>query len=233
MPKRNFDPCSHVGETHGIYTIIDALDEKDQYGRYIYIGKCSECGYERRACYGHFNAEPTKVCMHSRLGTDKFVPMTKWNNKRIENIYNKIKQRCYEENNKDYKWYGGKGIKICDEWLNDPKLFEEWSLQNGYTDELTIDRINEDKNYSPDNCRWIPRIYNSKYKSTTSIIEVDGEVHTGKDWSKILGFGVNRINTYIRQYGLDNVIEFIRRYVANPNLKPFNKNQSIYSVYMN
>lgn len=103
MPKRNFDPCSHVGETHGIYTIIDVLYEKDQYGRHIYIGKCSECGYERRACYGHFNAEPTKVCMHSRLGTDKFVPRTKWNNKRIENIYNKIKQRCYEENNKDYK----------------------------------------------------------------------------------------------------------------------------------
>ena len=116
---------------------------------------------------------------------------------------------------------------------NNPKLFEEWSLQNGYTDELTIDRIDEDKDYSPDNCRWIPNVDNTKYKSTTSVINVDGEVHTGKDWSKILGLGTNTINTYVRKYGLYDTIEFIKRYMANPNLKPFNRNQSIYSVYMN
>lgn len=233
MKKRNFDPRSHIGETHGIYTIIDVLDEKDEKGYYIYLIKCNECGYEKHSHYGHFNAQPVKVCTHLKLGTNKFVPRTKWKNKRIRNIYREMKRRCYDENDKSYKWYGAKGIKVYDEWLNNPKSFEEWSLQNGYTDELTIDRIDEDKDYSPDNCRWIPDVDNSKYKSTTSMIEVDGELHTGRDWSKILGFGINRINTYIRQYGLDNTIEFIRRYMENPNLKPFNKNQSIYSIYMN
>lgn len=159
--------------------------------------------------------------------------MNKWKNKRIGKIYRNIKQRCYNKKDKSYKWYGDKGIKVCDEWLNNPKSFEEWSLQNGYTDELTIDRIDEDKDYSPDNCRWISSVDNSKYKSTTSVINVDGEVHTGKDWSKILGLGTNTINTYVRKYGLYDTIEFIKRYMANPNLKPFNRNQSIYSVYMN
>ena len=50
-----------------------------------------------------------------------------------------MKQRCYNPNEKSYKWYGAKGIKICDEWINSPKSFEEWSLQNGYNDNLTID----------------------------------------------------------------------------------------------
>ena len=233
MKERNFDPYSRVGETRGIYTIIDVLDEKDEKGNCIYLVKCNECGYEKHSDYGHFNTQPVKVCTHLTLGTNKFIPRIKWKNKRIGKIYRGIKQRCYNKKNKSYKWYGGKGIKVCDEWLNNPKLFEEWSLQNGYTDELTIDRIDEDKDYSPDNCRWIPNVDNTKYKSTTSVINVDGEVHTGKDWSKILGLGTNTINTYVRKYGLYDTIEFIKRYMANPNLKPFNRNQSIYSVYMN
>jgi hypothetical protein len=155
-----------------------------------------------------------------------------WSNKRIEQVFRNMIQRCYNANNKDYKWYGGKGIVICDEWRNNPTSFEEWALASGYDDTLTIDRIDEDKNYSPDNCRWILKSQNSKYKSTTSLIEVDGEVHTGKDWSRILGLGINRINAYIREYGLNNTIEFIRRYKMNPDLKPSNTNQSIYNVYM-
>ena len=84
-----------------------------------------------------------------------------WNNKRIEKIFKNMIQRCYNKNNKDYKWYGGKGIVICDEWRNNPKSFEEWAMDSGYDDTLTIDRIDEDKNYYPDNCRWILGSQNS------------------------------------------------------------------------
>lgn len=87
------------------------------------------------------------------------------------------------------------------------------------------------KNYCPGNCRWIPLIDNSKYKSSTSLINVDGEVHTGREWASLLGFGVNQINKYIREYGLDNTIEFIQRRLNNPELKPKAK-QSYYDLYM-
>lgn len=151
---------------------------------------------------------------------------------RIKRIFKLMKQRCYNPNNKDYRWYGAKGIKICDEWLNNSKLFEEWAFNNGYTDNLTIDRKDENKDYCPENCQWITRNDNAKYKSTTSLICVDGEVHTGKEWSHLLNLGPNLINRYIQKYGLNNTVEFIRRYKSNPNLQRFYMTQSYYELYM-
>ena len=116
--------------------------------------------------------------------------------------------------------------------MSNPKLFEDWSLLHGYSDDLTIDRIYEDRDYCPDNCRWIPNVANAKYKSTTSYIRINGVTHSGTDWSKLLGFGSTLINKYIRKYGLDNTTMFIERYLDNPNLKP-SHNQSYYDLYMN
>lgn len=154
-----------------------------------------------------------------------------WKNKRLRSIFKDMKRRCYNQNDKDYCWYGAKGIKVCDAWMENPKAFEDWSLSHGYSDDLTIDRIDENKDYCPENCRWITRNDNAKYKSSTILIDVDGKIHTGKDWAKTLGFGANKINEYIRTHGLDNTIEFIKRYLKNPGLKPKHK-QSYYDLYM-
>ena len=154
-----------------------------------------------------------------------------WENKRISKIFHDIKSRCYNPNDKNYRWYGEKGIKVCDEWMNNPKSFEEWALNNGYTDNMTIDRIEEDKDYCPENCQWVVLENNSRYKSTTSYIYVNGEVHTGREWAEILGLGINRINIYIREYGIENTREFIRRYLDNPGLHP-SHHQSFYDLYM-
>ena len=78
---------------------------------------------------------------------------------------------------------------------------------------MTIDRRDESKDYCPENCRWIPLKDNAKYKSTTSLITANNETHTGKDWAKILGFGENIINTYVRMYGVENTINFIETYL--------------------
>lgn len=75
-----------------------------------------------------------------------------------------MKSRCYYEKNKCYRSYGGRGISICDEWLKSFDAFAEWSLVNGYADNLTIDRIDVDGNYSPDNCRWITNAEQQKNK---------------------------------------------------------------------
>lgn len=74
---------------------------------------------------------------------------------RLYGIFHNMKQRCYNPNNPKYNAYGGKGITICSEWLEDFEKFYNWALQNGYQEHLTIDRIENKKAYQPDNCRWI------------------------------------------------------------------------------
>lgn len=220
---------NHVGETVGIFEIVELMSYKDSDGQTLYKGICNDCGFERIARY--HDLKRTSRCNHIGVA-GKFFHKTNWSNSRIKDIFHGMKQRCYNDKDKNYRWYGAKGIKVCNEWLDDPKRFEEWALKNGYNNSLTIDRIDENKDYSPSNCRWISGVQNTKYKSTTSLITVKGETHTGKDWSKILGLGENRINIYVRKYGIDNTTEFIKRYMTNPEFKPHGKTASIYDAYM-
>lgn len=157
-----------------------------------------------------------------------------WENKRIGAIFKGMKKRCYSKTDKHYKFYGAKGIGICPEWLGNPHLFEDWTLNHGYDDKLTIDRMDSSKDYSPENCRWITQQDNSKYKSTTSLIDIDGEIHTGRDWANILGLGSTTVNKYIRKYGIENTVEFIRKYRYNPELRnQYPAWKSLYDIYMN
>lgn len=134
----------------------------------------------------------------------------KWDSTRLRHIFKDMKNRCLNNKCKDYRWYGGKGIKVCQEWVDDPQLFNDWAIQNGYNENLTIDRIDENKDYCPENCRWISFEDNSKYKSTTNVIEINGIKDSGRGWSKRLGHGVNYINKMIRNKGLDYALDYIK-----------------------
>ena len=105
--------------------------------------------------------------------------------------YWKIKQRCYNPKQKYYCNYGGRGITMCSEWL-DPqygfKSFYNWSLTNGYKKELTIDRIDNNKGYSPQNCRWITKNEQELNKRNNRNFTWNGETHCIAEWARILGF---------------------------------------------
>ena len=218
-----------VGTRIGIYDVLYECEGKTNDGHKLYHVKCSKCGWETDMMKR--SIKRATQCKHISVNGNYINYQVGWKNKRIASIFSGMKDRCYNSNCKDYSKYGGKGIKICDEWLNNSTLFELWSLDNGYSDQLTIDRIDGNKDYSPNNCRWIPLEDNARYKSTTSLITVNNETHTGRNWAKILGIGTNKINEYIRKHGLNNTIQFIERYLKNPGLKPKNK-QSYYDLYM-
>ena len=84
---------------------------------------------------------------------------------RIYNTYRAMKERCYNKNNASYLNYGARGIKVCDDWLNSFEAFYLWATQNGYSEGLTIDRIDNNGDYQPSNCRWITRSENSKKRN--------------------------------------------------------------------
>jgi hypothetical protein len=96
---------------------------------------------------------------------------------RVYRIWQGMHSRCYGVNGKDYVHYGGRGIKICDEWLSDFMEFYQWSAHNGYKDNLTIDRIDVDGNYCAENCRWVTTAIQNKNKTTA--IKV---IYNNKEW---------------------------------------------------
>lgn len=232
--SNKFDPRCHIGETHGIYTIVDVLNEKDKYGHYIYKAVCGICGHEKYAHYGAISGQKsvTTQCKHLRANGQHLTYGHIWDNKRIARIFNHMVDRCYNVNNKDYHWYGEKGIGICQAWLDSPLLFEKWALENGYQDQLTIDRIDADKDYYPDNCQWVTLEVNARKAGKVNWITVKDKTLTGKQWSKKLGIGINTINRIVRNYGLDKAIELIEAMLKYPHkISERKSNQNWFDVY--
>ena len=112
---------------------------------------------------------------------------------RLYYIWCGIKRRCLNPNSKPYDRYGGRGITICDEWKNDFMNFYNWAMANGYQENLTIDREDNNGNYEPSNCRWVTMKVQAnnrrkaKYSSRTHCLEFNGEIHSLMEWSRITG----------------------------------------------
>ena len=117
---------------------------------------------------------------------------------RIYAIWSGICRRCYNPNVKEYKNYGGRGITVCDEWRHDFAAFYKWASENGYTDTLTIERIDNNGNYSPDNCKWVTLSDQANNRRNTLYLEHEGQTKSLKDWSE--QFGVDRKLAYQRYW---------------------------------
>lgn len=218
----------NVGKIIGIYKVCSVCDERANDGHLKYHVRCIYCGFETDMILSHIK-EP-KTCRHVRPNGEYMSWNYKWSVKRLNRIFHGMISRCYNPHNKDYIWYGEKGITICDEWLNNPILFEKWAMENGYEDNLSIDRIDSSKNYCPENCQWIPLSENTQKAGKVNWITIDDITLTGKQWAKKLDLGVNTINTYIRKYGVDKTKELITKMLENPQ-RVKNINQSWFSVY--
>jgi hypothetical protein len=100
--------------------------------------------------------------------------------------------RCYDKNNIRYENYGGKGIIVVKEW-HTFEAFMKWALANGYTDKLSIDRIDLDGNYAPDNCRWADAITQANNKSNNTNYTYNGETHTIAEWARIVNMPYKKL----------------------------------------
>lgn len=124
---------------------------------------------------------------------------------RLYRIYKSMKQRCYNPNASNYKIYGNKGIRICDEWLNDYDSFCEWSLSHGYNDSLSIDRINNDGNYEPSNCRWADRYTQQRNTTRNKYLTINNETKTVTEWCDIFCINLHTYYGRLRE-GWDEIL---------------------------
>lgn len=99
--------------------------------------------------------------------------------------YHDMKDRCTKPQKSNYKYYGGKGIKVCKEWSDDYLTFYEWSMSHGYQEGLQIDRIDFNGDYEPKNCRWVDKITQENNKSSNIRITYKGQNHTVTEWARL------------------------------------------------
>lgn len=130
-------------------------------------------------------------------------------NLRLNKIFKNMKQRCYNPCNSHYKDYGARGITICNEWLENPKTFRKWALTHGYRSDLTIDRIDNSKGYSPENCRWVTRKEQASNRRSNHLITYMGITQNLSQWCNSLGLSFSLVQKRINQlhWSIDKAFE--------------------------
>lgn len=122
-------------------------------------------------------------------------------NDRLYGIWINMKHRCNNPNDPRYYDYGGRGITVCNEWLHSYENFKDWSMRNGYTERLSIDRINVNGNYEPSNCRWATNKEQQNNMRSNRLLTYLGETHTVSEWAEITGINKSTISKRIDRSG--------------------------------
>lgn len=114
-------------------------------------------------------------------------------------VFNAMIERCGKSNAKNYHNYGGRGIKVCDEWIGNYQAFCDWALANGYKKGLQIDRIDNNGNYEPSNCRWVTQKQNCNNTRFNTLLTYNGKTHTMTEWSEITGINLTTLSSRINR----------------------------------
>ena len=119
--------------------------------------------------------------------------------KRIHSIWLNMKARCNNPNRPKYPRYGGRGIKICNEWLESYENFRDWAMANGYRDDLSIDRIDVNGNYEPNNCRWTDMKTQQRNRRNNHLVTFNNETKCITEWAEILGCTTSKIEKEVKK----------------------------------
>ena len=133
-------------------------------------------------------------------------------NTRLYKIFHGMHKRCNNPKCEGYQWYGGRGIKVCDKWNRKDGFlsFYAWAMANGYQDNLSIDRIDYDADYSPENCRWVDAQTQANNSRWNTVIEYNGEKHTMADWGRIRNISPKNLSNRLNNLGwtIEEALEF-------------------------
>jgi len=188
QPRKHF---VNVGDVYGRLTVIGeaAQEDNSNYARC----KCS-CGKVRDFLIRNITTGKSRSCgcawreaASNRLKKHGLSWGENGKMNRLYKIWLDMKERCYNSKNSSFKRYGGRGVTVCDEWRNDYSAFHEWALRNGYKPGLTIERVNNDGDYCPENCVWADRRAQARNRSTNHILKYRGKNYTLAEASELSG----------------------------------------------
>lgn len=190
---RQYKYQDFTGMRFGSLVVIKRVYEYDKKGNKIAKWECDcDCGGKAYVTTNNLKFGHSKTCGCS------FRTKNGMGKSRINKIYSGMIDRCYNEKVDCYDRYGGRGIRVCDEWQGDDGFFNfyDWAIENGYKDELTLDRIDVNGNYEPKNCKWSTQKEQANNKRNSLYIEIDGEKRTASQWEEITGVKAGTI--YVR-----------------------------------
>lgn len=189
--KVHFDDLS--GVRFGKLIVIERAENRNKHTMW----KCEcDCGAITLVGANELKEGITKSCGCLRFESKNFTHG--FSSTRLYSIWNGIKERCLNENSPAYKWYGGRGIMICEEWIEDFVCFYDWAMENGYKEGLSIERIDVNGNYEPSNCKWIPLKQQALNTRNTRFLTYNGETKTVSEWCDITGIKKSTLLNRIR-----------------------------------
>lgn len=206
-----------IGDKYHRLTVISELFILDHKGRVIC--QC-ECGTIKTFIFCQIKSGNSKSCgcykkeMSKNNGKGNITHGL--TNHKLYHVWNNIKDRCNNPNCVVYHNYGKRGISICKEWVDDFQTFYDWSMNNGYSEKLDIDRINNDGNYEPSNCRYVTRVVNTRNRRTSKLLTYKNQTKNLYDWAD--EFNINhhtifkRLRTgYTIEEALETPINILKR----------------------
>lgn len=197
-------PKNLEGKRFGKLTVI-ARGENTKSGKSQWICVC-DCGNRKSKPVTAYDLESGKVqscgCLYKESNKGRNTTHGKTYT-RLYRIWCSMRQRCSNPTNQAFGKYGGKGVAICEEW-GGFQVFCEWALANGYADNLTIDRKDNSKGYSPENCRWATMKEQQNNRTNNRRITINGEVRTISEWSEITGIPKATLQWRIKNQWAEN-----------------------------
>ncbi len=201
-----------VGEKFGRWTIIQDLGTiRDKWAfKSAVIVKC-ECGNVKQIFYSllRYGVSRSCGCYRKEWAANSIKNREHKHNLSkhpLYQIWRGMKCRCLNKQDKAYKDYGGRGITICDEWVNDFKSFYDWAINNGWEKGLINDRRDNNKGYGPDNCRFVDDPTSLRNTRRTVIIEYNGVKKCRTDWAKEIGIEPNSLKKRIKKWGIEKAL---------------------------
>lgn len=180
-----------IGKKFGTLTVLKRLSV-NRHGEMTWLCQC-DCGNTREATSNkltHGDTISCKECRYKKVASKNYKhgmePIRLWH------VYYHMIGRCENPNTPMYYRYGGRGISVCEEWKESFTSFRAWALNNGYKNGLTIERINNDGNYCPENCRWATVTEQANNRSTNRMVTVNGEEDTLANWARRTGYAYEK-----------------------------------------